>query len=107
MPSTLTVSAYPFNAEHNASRYQPEQYRSDATGVWTLPATNDGSGRAATDALSHATCAYDRLSEDLINSLFLIEMAVKFPQVAVSNRLQGVDHTKRSELILTDAYLTA
>jgi peptide/nickel transport system substrate-binding protein len=106
VPSTLTVSAYPFNADHNASRYTSAGYRADANGAWRLAATNDGSGTASRSAESAATHAYDKLSEDLLESLFLIEMAVKFPQAAASNRLQGVDNTKRSELLLTDAFLT-
>ncbi|HEY9293171.1 MAG TPA: ABC transporter substrate-binding protein [Microlunatus sp.] len=107
VPSTLNVSAYPFNAEHNASRYRSDRYLADANAAWTLPATNDGTDKASRTAVARARTAYDRLSDDLLSSLFLIEIAVKLNQVAVANRLQGVDHTKRSELILTDAYLTA
>ena len=107
IPSTLTVSAYPFNAEHNASHYESEQYQRDASAAWALPATNDGTGRVSSSAAAIAKEHYDRLSDDLLESLFLIEIAVELPQLAVANRLQGVDYTKRHELVLTEAFRTA
>jgi peptide/nickel transport system substrate-binding protein len=106
-PSTLTVSAYPFNAEHNASHYTSDRYLEDANAAWQLPATNTGTGTPAKTALARAEDRYAALTDDLLQSLFLIEIAVKFPQVGVSNRLQGVDYTKRNEVLFTDAYLAA
>lgn len=107
VPSTLTVSAYPFNAEHNASHYNSQKYLADANSAWNLPATNSGTRQPSRSALAHATTDYAALSDDLLQSLFLIEIAVKFPVVGISDRLQGVDYTKRAEVLFTDAYLTA
>lgn len=107
IPSTLTVSAYPFNAAHNASHYNSPTYSGDADSAWKLPAINSGTDAASRSAGDRAAQHYAALSRDLLESLFLIEMCVKFNQVGVSNRLQGVDYTKRSELLLTDAFLTA
>jgi peptide/nickel transport system substrate-binding protein len=107
IPSTLTVSAYPFNAAHNASHYSSETYSADAQQAWKLPAINAGTATPSQTSVSAARRHYDALSRDLLDSLFLIEIAVRFGQLGVSNRLQGVDYTKRSELLLTDAFLTA
>ena len=107
VPTTLNVSAYPFNAQHNASHYLSSKYQSDASHAWALPATNDATDRASATALATAKKAYASLSDDLLASLFLIEISVKFNQVGASDRVQGIDYTKRSELLLTDAYLTA
>jgi peptide/nickel transport system substrate-binding protein len=107
VPSTLTVSAYPFNAEHNASHFSSQTYRTDANAAWNLPANNSGNRTASHSALTRAADHYAALSEDLLQSLFLIEIAVKFPVVGVSDRLQGVDYTKRAEVLFTDAYLTS
>lgn len=107
VPSTLTVSAYPFNAEHNASHYSSQKYRADANAAWDLPANNSGNRAPSRSAVAHAADQYAALSEDLLRSLFLIEIAVKFPVVGISDRLQGVDYTKRAEVLFTDAYLTS
>ena len=94
-PSTLTVSAYPFNARKNASRFDSAAYIKDADAAWQFA---DGQSTAATQA-------YGKLSDDLLADLFLVELAVVLPSWASSPRLQGVDYTKRSELQLTNAWL--
>ncbi|GAA3615976.1 ABC transporter substrate-binding protein [Microlunatus ginsengisoli] len=94
-PSTLTVSAYPFNAHHNASQFVSKDYIAHADAAWQIA---DGTSR-------EAVAAYAKVSEDLLDNVFLAEIAVVLPQWARSNKLQGVSYTKRSELQLTDAWV--
>ena len=94
-PSTLTVSAYPFNARKNASRYESPEYVAVADAAWQQP---DGTSEAAKQA-------YAAVSKHLLDAVFLVEIAIYQPQFATAARLHGVDYTKRSELQLTDAYL--
>jgi peptide/nickel transport system substrate-binding protein len=94
-PSTLTVSAYPFNARKNASKYEDEGYVADADAAWQIA---DGTS-------SDAVAAYKKVSDDLLEAAFLAEVAVFFPLWATSDRLQGASYTKRAEVQLTDAYL--
>jgi peptide/nickel transport system substrate-binding protein len=95
-PSTLTVSAYPFNAHKNASKFDSPDYIAAADGAWEIA---DGTS-------SEAVEAYRKVSQELIDNVFLAEIAVVWPQWATSAKLQGAGYTKRSELQLTDAYLT-
>jgi peptide/nickel transport system substrate-binding protein len=94
-PSTLTVSAYPFNAHKNASRYVDDAYIAHADSAWKIA---DGSS-------PEAVAAYKKVSDDLLEAAFLAEIAVFFFQWATSDKLQGASYTKRAELLLTDAYL--
>lgn len=95
-PSTLTVSAYPFNAHKNASHYSSPDYTAAADGAWEIP---DGSSQ-------EAVAAYHKVSEQLLDAAFLAEIAIYWEQWATSAKLQGAGYTKRSELLLTDAWLT-
>jgi peptide/nickel transport system substrate-binding protein len=94
-PSTLTVSAYPFNAHKNASQYDAAGYTRHADAAWTVA---DGRSDAA-------KAAYGKVSADLLDAAFLAELAVMLPQWATSARLRGVSYTKRAEIQLTDAWL--
>lgn len=94
-PSTLTVSAYPFNARKNASRYDSPEYVAVADAAWEQ---SDGDSAAATQA-------YAVVSKQLLDALFLVEIAVYQPQFATAARLHGVSYTKRAEVQFTDAYL--
>jgi peptide/nickel transport system substrate-binding protein len=95
-PSTLAVSAYPFNADHNASHFESKTYRADANGAWQIP---DGLG-------ARATRAYAKLNRDLLDNAFLIELAVTFPQVAYAPSVHDVSWSKRQEIHLDQAFLT-
>ncbi|MEU8898347.1 ABC transporter substrate-binding protein [Nocardia sp. NPDC048505] len=95
VPSTLTVSAYPFNARKNASRYESPAYVAAADGAWKL---KQGTGPEAVQA-------YRALSDQLLESLFLIEIGVRLPQGAQTRKLHGFDWTKRRESLLTEAFL--
>lgn len=95
-PSTLTVSAYPFNAHKNASRFVSQDYIAAADAAWEI-----AEGTSAT-----AVAAYQKVSEQLLDEAFLAEIAIYWEQWATSSTLQGAGYTKRSELLLTDAWLT-
>ncbi|WP_018653390.1 ABC transporter substrate-binding protein [Actinomadura flavalba] len=95
-PSTLTVSAYPFNALKNTSHYSSPAYTKNAEAAW-----KQTKGDSA-----EAKQAYAALSRDLLDGLFLIEIGIVEQRWAVSDKVKGVGYTKRSELVLTDARLT-
>ena len=94
-PSTLTVSAYPFNAHKNASRYVSKDYIEAADSAWK-----------AVHGTSAST-AYRDVSAELLTALFLAEIAVVLPRWVTSGRLRGASYTKRAELQLTDAWLAS
>ncbi|GAA2795773.1 ABC transporter substrate-binding protein [Saccharopolyspora taberi] len=94
-PSTLTVSAYPFNARKNASHFSSPGYTGAATAAWQLPsATGERAG-----------AAYAALSDQLLDSLFLIEIGVYWHRWAHTSALRGIGYRRRRELDLTDAFL--
>ncbi|GAB0105574.1 hypothetical protein JMUB6875_45530 [Nocardia sp. JMUB6875] len=95
VPSTLTVSAYPFNARKNASRYESADYVKAADAAWQLPQATG----------PDATRAYQALSDQLLDSLFLIEIGVHDWQNSATKKLHGFNWTKRRELQLTEAFL--
>lgn len=96
IPSTLTVSAYPFNAAKNSSHYASAKYSADAKAAWEAPSPTS----------SAAVTAYQNLSDDLLDALFLIEIGVVLQQWAVASKVHGVSYTKRSELNLTEAWIS-
>lgn len=96
VPSTLTVSAYPFNARKNASRFDSPAYVLAADAAWQVP---DGTG-------PEAVAAYRAVSDQLLDNLFLIEIGVVLNQIAATSAVQDISWTKRSEIQLTDTYLT-
>jgi peptide/nickel transport system substrate-binding protein len=96
-PSTLTVSAYPFNAHKNASRYESPDYIAAADGAWEI----------ADGASAEAVAAYQKVSDELLDAVFLAEIAIYWEQWATSAQLQCTSYTKRSELRLTHAWLTS
>ncbi|WP_067687933.1 ABC transporter substrate-binding protein [Nocardia jejuensis] len=95
VPSTLTVSAYPFNARKNASHYDSPDYVAAADAAWKLPQSTG----------PDAVRAYQALSDQLLDGLFLIEIGVRFAQAASSSKLHGFNWTKRRETVFTDAFL--
>ncbi|RDI68806.1 ABC transporter substrate-binding protein [Nocardia pseudobrasiliensis] len=93
VPSTLTVSAYPFNARKNSSHYESAAYVGAADTAWRIPPGAD------------VARAYGALSDQLLDGLFLIEICAKLQQFAAARRVHGVAWTKRRELLLTEAFL--
>ncbi|MBC7300278.1 MAG: ABC transporter substrate-binding protein [Nocardia sp.] len=96
VPSTLTVSAYPFNARRNASRYESPAYTAAADTAWQLP---QGAG-------PEAVRAYQSLTDQLLDGLFLIEIGVHFSQYSAVDTVHGFAWTKRREPVLTDTFLS-
>ncbi|MFF0543111.1 ABC transporter substrate-binding protein [Nocardia thailandica] len=96
VPSTLNVSAYPFNARRNASRYESPAYVAAADAAWQQPAATG----------PEAVKAYNAVSDQLLEALFLIEIGVHYGQVSVANKLHRFAWTKRRETLLTDAFLS-
>lgn len=94
-PSTLTVSAYPFNADKNASHFVDATYQKNSNDAWQL---KDGTS-------PEAIAAYSRISDDLLNALFLIEIGVVVDQWVTASNVKGVWYTRRMEPDVTNAYL--
>ncbi|TYL55535.1 ABC transporter substrate-binding protein [Nocardioides sp. BGMRC 2183] len=92
-PSTLTVSAYPFNADKNTSGYLDAQYQKDAEAAW-----KQKPGEVSDEQ-------YDALNQDLLDGAFLLEIAILHPQTVTSTNVGGLDQSKRNELRLTETYL--
>ncbi|MER7012702.1 ABC transporter substrate-binding protein [Saccharopolyspora sp. NPDC000359] len=90
-PSTLAVSAYPFNARQNASHFSSPDYTRAADAAWQLPGDPAG--------------AHAALSDQLLDELFLIEIGVYWQRWAHSPALQGIGYSRRRELDLTEAFL--
>ncbi|RPA10343.1 ABC transporter substrate-binding protein [Gordonia sp. OPL2] len=95
-PSTLAVSAYPFNAAKNSSNYVNPAYAAAANDAWTTP---DGTSAAALDA-------YRRLDDIWLNDLFLVEIGVVLTKVATAGSVGNVDWDRRNQLHLANTYLT-
>jgi peptide/nickel transport system substrate-binding protein len=95
-PSTLAVSAYPFNAAHNASHFTSKAYTAHADAAWNVP---DGTS-------PQAVATYRKISKDFLDNDFLIELSVIYAQLAHSPRLHGVSWSKRQEIHLDQAYLS-
>ncbi|MFD5876673.1 ABC transporter substrate-binding protein [Streptomyces sp. NPDC060322] len=94
-PSTLAVSAYPFNEAKNTSRYRSDEYTDVVREAWTEPEST----AAAANAL------HERISRILLDEAFIIDLVVR-GQVQVSAAgLHGVTLNKFSYLNLDDAYL--
>ncbi len=91
-PSTLAVSAYPFNADKNASHFVDDDYTAHSEAAWERP---DG-----TDA--EALKIYRQLNQDLLDNAFLLEIATITPQVATTAGVSGYTWSKRNELQLDD-----
>ena len=96
VPSTLTVSAYPFNARKNASHYESPDYVRASDKAWRHV---DGTGPAA-------VADYQRVSDQLLEGLFLIEIGARLQQAAASKRVHGVGWTRSRETLLTEAFLS-
>ncbi|MBF7737101.1 ABC transporter substrate-binding protein [Rhodococcus erythropolis] len=95
VPSTLTVSAYPFNAAHNASKFSSPAYSAAAEGAWQVP---DGSS-------DEAKKLYAELGTQLLNELFLIEIGVVVPQVSAAETVRGLAWTKGRQPQFANTFL--
>ncbi len=89
VPSTLAVTAYPFNADKNSSNFVDADYKEHANAAWEI--ASDPSG-------PEAVAAYKKVSDDLLEKLFLIELNITFLQTEKSKAVQDIAWNKRSEL---------
>lgn len=96
-PSTLAVSAYPFNAAKNSSNYVNPAYAAAAEAAWKVP---DGSS-------PEALAAYRRLDDIWLGDLFLVEVGVVLTKVATAASVGNVDWDRRNQLHLAHTYLTS
>ncbi|MDI9916338.1 ABC transporter substrate-binding protein [Rhodococcus sp. IEGM 1379] len=95
VPSTLTVSAYPFNAAHNASKFSSPAYSAAAEAAWQVP---DGSSDAAKKL-------YADLGTQLLDELFLIEIGVVVPQVSAASTVRDLAWTKGRQPQFANTFL--
>ncbi|WP_330249917.1 ABC transporter substrate-binding protein [Nocardia sp. NBC_00565] len=95
-PSTLTVSAYPFNARKNSSHFESPAYVDAADAAWKVKQGNS----------AEAIKAYQAVSNQLLENLFLIEIGVYNQQASTTRKVHGLNWTKRRETVLTDAFLS-
>ncbi len=94
-PSTLAVSAYPFNEAKNTSKYRSAAYTEVVQEAWTEPETDT----AAANAL------HQKISSILLDEAFLIDLVVRGQLQVSAARLHGVTLNKFSYLNLDNAYL--
>lgn len=94
-PSTLAVTAYPFNADKNSSNFVDDTYKQDAVAAW------EQVDPQSPEALE----AYAKLSDDLLQDLFLIELVTTYFQGVTSNAVQDFTWSKRSEPQLAKTWL--
>jgi peptide/nickel transport system substrate-binding protein len=94
-PSTLAVTAYPFNADKNSSNFDNAKYKRDAETAWELPKAGS----------KEAVAAYARLSDDLLKNLFLIEMSTTYFEAGVASYVKDLAWTKRSEPTFATTWL--
>ncbi|MFW0790599.1 ABC transporter substrate-binding protein [Gordonia sp. CPCC 205333] len=95
-PSTLAVSAYPFNAAKNSSGYVNADYAAAATAAWSVP---DGESDVALSA-------YRKLTERFLSDLFLVEIGVVFQPLATSPAVGNLDWDRRNQFHFATTYLT-
>ena len=93
-PATLTVSAYPFNAAHNASNFEDKQYRADSDASWKI----------ADPESAEAKQLYAKVNQHLIDSVWLSDLATYYPRLVSTSAVHGIGYTKRTELILNEAW---
>ena len=94
-PSTLAVTAYPFNADKNSSNFVDDDYKADAVAAW----------EQVDPQSPEAEESYAELSDDLLDNLFLVELARTYFQGVTSKDVQDFTWSKRSEPQLGKTWL--
>lgn len=95
-PSTLAVSAYPFNADENASNFVSPEYADAAETAW----------KTADPASPEAAAAYRRLDKIWLEDLFLIELGVVIPRITTAPGVRDVGWDRRVQLHFAQTSLT-
>ncbi|WP_338702368.1 ABC transporter substrate-binding protein [Streptomyces sp. Q6] len=96
IPSTLAVSAYPFNAEKNTSKFSSAAYKKLAVGAWNT--TADPTGAAARGL-------YKKLTDLLLDECFVIDLAAVPATAVYTTKLHDIAINRYGLLDLDTAYL--
>lgn len=94
-PSTLAVSAYPFNEAKNSSKFSDPRYSEIVQRAWRQTDADSPTARAA----------YQDLTEVLLDQQFVIDLAVQAQLYAATGNLHGVTQNQLGLTVLDDAYL--
>lgn len=94
-PSTLAVSAYPFNEAKNSSKFSSPRYTEIVQRAWRQVDPNSPVAKAA----------YQDLSEILLDEAFVIDLVVTANLYSMTSNLKGVTQNEFTALNLDDAYL--
>ncbi|MFJ6214223.1 ABC transporter substrate-binding protein [Streptomyces sp. NPDC092296] len=94
-PSTLAVSAYPFNEAKNTSKFRSAAYTEAVQRAWQRTDSDSAAARAA----------YQRISDILLDEAFLIDLAVLASLEVSGTSVHGPTLNKFSYLNLDNAYL--
>ncbi|WP_420000043.1 ABC transporter substrate-binding protein [Streptomyces boninensis] len=94
-PSTLAVSAYPFNEAKNTSRFRSKAYTKAVHEAWEVKEADSPAARAR----------YQKISDLLLDEAFIIDLAVQAQVEVAAKKLRGATLGKFSYLNLDHAYL--
>ncbi|MFC9862599.1 MULTISPECIES: ABC transporter substrate-binding protein [unclassified Streptomyces] len=94
-PSTLAVSAYPFNEKKNTSKYRSADYTAVVQEAWTKPESS----------AAQANALHEKISGILLDEAFIIDLVVRGQVQVAADGLRGVTLNKFSYLNLDHAYL--
>ncbi|GAA4975514.1 ABC transporter substrate-binding protein [Yinghuangia aomiensis] len=94
-PSTLAVSAYPFNEAKNTSKFSDPRYTEIVQRAWQQVDADSPTARAA----------YQDLTEVLLDQQFVIDLVVLAQLYAATGDLHGVTQNQFASTVLDDAYL--
>ncbi|MFF7776676.1 ABC transporter substrate-binding protein [Streptomyces tanashiensis] len=93
-PSTLAVSAYPFNEAKNTSRFRSAAYTKVVREAWTTPGTG-----------ARANALRQQITDTLLDEAFIIDLVIRGSVQVSAKKLHGVTLNKFAYLNLDDAYL--
>ncbi|MFF6831856.1 ABC transporter substrate-binding protein [Streptomyces sp. NPDC012438] len=93
-PSTLAVSAYPFNEAKNTSRFRSAHYTKVVRDAWTTPETG-----------ARANALRQQITDTLLDEAFIIDLVIRGSVQVAAKKLRGVTLNKFAYLNLDDAYL--
>ncbi|CAM5274264.1 hypothetical protein GCM10010222_67310 [Streptomyces tanashiensis] len=93
-PSTLAVSAYPFNEAKNTSRFRSAAYTKVVREAWTTPETG-----------ARANALRQQITDTLLDEAFIIDLVIRGSVQVSAKKLHGVTLNKFAYLNLDDAYL--
>lgn len=96
-PSTLAISAYPFNEAKNTSRFRSRAYTDAVRGLWEQKETSGPAVRAS----------QRKISDLLLDETFIIDLAIEDQVQVAASTLRGATLNKFSYLSLDNAYLVS